>query len=146
MVGVVCGPLSYTDTGAAAGSHRYQVFAVDRNGLLGAGSAAATVTVPGAADTQAPQPPPGVAVSLNGSNQPVVTWGAATDLPNPGGVGVGAYWVVRDWTTQWLVSSAGPLSYTDTGAAAGSHRYQVFAVDRNNQIGAGSTAVTIVKP
>ncbi len=140
------GPLSYTDTGAAAGSHRYQVFAVDRNGLLGAGSAAATVTVPGAADTQAPQPPPGVAVSLNGSNQPVVTWGAATDLPNPGGVGVGAYWVVRDWTTQWLVSSAGPLSYTDTGAAAGSHRYQVFAVDRNNQIGAGSTAVTIVKP
>ena len=29
---------------------------------------------------------------------------------------------------------------------AGSHRYQVFAVDRNNQIGAGSTAVTIVKP
>jgi len=38
------------------------------------------------------------------------------------------------------------LSYTDTGAAAGSHRYQVFAVDRNNQIGAGSTAVTIVKP
>jgi hypothetical protein len=140
------GTLQYVDTNASVGSHRYQVFAVDAGGRISTGSTAVNIAVGGAVDNEAPNPPPGVAAALVNGNQVKVTWNAATDLPNPGGVGVASYWVVRDWTTQWLVPASGTLQYIDTNASVGSHRYQVFAVDAGSRISSGSTPANISVP
>lgn len=124
--------LWFTDRGVTNGNHRYQVFAVDAGSRLSAGSTAATVNVAPIVDTQAPVPPTGVAATANGS-QVTVSWNATTDLPDPGGVGVAGYYVIRDWTTQWLVP-AGQLTFTDPSAPVGRRRYEVRAVDRGNRI------------
>ena len=139
------GPFRYVDRGVAPGSHRYQVFAVDRGNRISAGSAFAIVNV-AAVDNQAPNPPSGVSATVVGTNRVKVTWSAAQDLPNPGGVGVASYWVVRDWTTQWLVSANGPLEFTDTAAPSGARRYEVHAVDRGNRISGASTPARVTLP
>ncbi len=139
------GPLQYVDRGVSVGTHRYQVFAVDAGSRISVGSTAATVVVGGAPDTEAPNPPPGVTATLEGAAVRV-RWQAATDLPDPGGVGVASYWVVRDWTTQWLVPADGPLEYLDATSPAGARRYEVHAVDRNNRISGPSVAAVVTVP
>ncbi|MBK6670229.1 MAG: hypothetical protein IPG46_11395 [Actinobacteria bacterium] len=135
---------TFTVANLAAGTYTFTVAARDKSGRFStAVSVTVTVTV---TDNQAPNPPPGVAAALVNGKQVKVTWNAATDLPNPGGVGVASYWVVRDWTTQWLVPASGTRQYIDTNASKGTRRYQVFAVDRGNRISAGSTPVTITVP
>jgi hypothetical protein len=142
------GPLTYVDAGVAVGNHRYQVFAVDAGNRISAGSTAVTVTVGTAppVDNQAPNPPPGVAATLVNGTQVLVTWQPATDLPDPGGVGVATYFVVRDWTTQWRVPANGPLEFTDTAPPVGRRRYEVRAVDRGNRISVASAPVYVVVP
>ena len=137
---------TFTVANLAAGTYTFTVAARDKSGRF---STAVSVTVTVTAtivDNQAPNPPPGVAAALVNGNQVKITWNAATDLPNPGGVGVASYWVVRDWTTQWLVPASGTLQYVDTNASVGSHRYQVFAVDAGSRISSGSTPANISVP
>ena len=68
-----------------------------------------------------------------------LTWGASTDLPNPGGVGLSGYLVHRDWNYLKFVP-AGTLTTTDVGVADGPHRYEIRAVDLANNISAPAPA------
>ncbi|MFN8053004.1 MAG: hypothetical protein U0Q22_16280 [Acidimicrobiales bacterium] len=126
------------------GTHRYEIHAVDKGGRISAVSAPAIVTFvdPNAVvDNLAPTVPAGTTATRNGASV-TVTWSASTDLPDPGGVGVAGYYVVRDWFTQWFVP-AGTTRYVDTTAGAGAHRYEVHAVDRGNRI-SGPSAPALV--
>jgi hypothetical protein len=57
-------------------------------------------------------------------------------------VGISGYSVIRDYTTQWLVTG-GALTFTDTTATPGNHKYQVRAVDKGSRIGPASSVVTV---
>ncbi len=83
-------------------------------------------------DTQAPTVPTGLAASAVTSSSVTLNWNASTDLPNPGGTGVGGYFVYRGGnTTTPLASVTSGTSYTDSGlAAATAYSYQVAAFDR----------------
>src|SRR6185503_16829909 len=125
----------------SAGPHTLSVRTVDASGRK---SAPATMTIAvGPPDTTPPLAPTGVTAGVENAPgsppAPHVSWTAATDLPDPGGSGVTAYWVVRDWATQWLVK-APTLDYVDATAAPGRHRYEVYAVDARNNLSAPSTA------
>ncbi|HBX77937.1 MAG TPA: hypothetical protein DEG43_09840, partial [Acidimicrobiaceae bacterium] len=92
-------------------------------------------------DTLAPTVPGGV-TAVQAGTAVTINWTASTDLPDPGGVGVSGYYVIRDYTTQWFVP-AGTLTYTDTTVTPGKHRYQVRAVDKGSRISPASTTVTL---
>jgi hypothetical protein len=135
--------LSFTDTDVPNGRRRYQVFAVDAGGRISTGSTPVTVTV-GTPDTEAPEAPASVQATLVDGRSVQVTWTAARDRPLVGGSGVVGYWVVRNWTTQFFVSANGPMSFVDTTAPAGRHRYEVHAVDAGNLISRASTPAVFV--
>jgi hypothetical protein len=136
------GTLTVTDTGVTAGKHTYAIRAVDINKNV---SAPATVEVAGAVpDTVAPTVPLTPAATVKG-NTVTLTWGASTDLPDPGGVGLSGYLIHKDGSYLKLVK-AGTLTTTDLGVTPGTHRYQVRAVDKKNNISSPATTVTITVP
>ncbi|MEZ5321671.1 MAG: delta-60 repeat domain-containing protein [Microthrixaceae bacterium] len=140
---VAAGTTTYTDSAVAAGSHRYEVRAVDRNNNMSA-PAVRNVTV-GTADTQAPTVPTNVTGSASGSSV-TLNWGASTDLPDPGGVGLSGYLIHRDYNYIQFVP-AGTTTYTNVAVPAGNHRFEVRAVDRNNNMSAPAVRnVTVGTP
>ena len=140
---VPAGTQAFTDTGVADGPHRYEVRSVDLGGRISAPAPAVTVTV-GAPDTAAPTVPTNVVGSAAGASV-TLTWSPSSDLPNPGGVGVSGYLIHRDWNFIKFVP-AGTTTFTDTGVASGSRRYEVRAVDLANNISAPAAPTIVVVP
>src|SRR5262249_22139163 len=56
----------------------------------------AAAAAPPPPDTQAPTTPTGLAAAGVTANSISLTWAASTDLPSPGGTGVGGYYVYRN--------------------------------------------------
>lgn len=87
-------------------------------------------------DLKAPSKPTGVAVKLNTSNKPYLTWKASTD-----NVGVAGYRVYRNGVYVKYVTTT---SFTDTTAAkAKKYTYAVKSVDRAGRLSALSSSVSI---
>ena len=138
------GALTFNDATVTFGTHKYQVRAVDNGGRIGPVSTTVSINVvdPNAiVDNLAPNQVTGVTATQNGTAVDVA-WAATTDLPDPGGVGVTGYFVIRDYVTQWRVNSP-TLTFSDTTVTPGSHKYQVRAVDAGGRIGPASALVTI---
>ncbi|MFN8052497.1 MAG: delta-60 repeat domain-containing protein [Acidimicrobiales bacterium] len=140
---VPAGTLTTTDVGVADGPHRYEIRAVDLANNISAPAPAVNLTV-GTPDATAPTVPSSPGGSVAGSTV-TLTWGASTDLPSPGGVGLSGYLVHRDWNFLKFVP-AGTLTTTDVGVASGSHRYEIRAVDINNNISAPAAPLNLVVP
>ena len=82
-------------------------------------------------DTQAPTTPTGLAATGVTASSVSLSWNASADLPNPGGSGVGGYYVYRNGNTTTPVATVSGTSFTDTGlAATTTYTYQVAAFDR----------------
>ncbi|HEY1725136.1 MAG TPA: hypothetical protein VGF89_06920 [Steroidobacteraceae bacterium] len=121
---------SFTDSGLTAStSYSYQVAAFDKVtptpnvSALSAAFAAST-----AGDTQPPTVPAGLAASNVSVAGVTLSWGVSTDLPNPGGTGVGGYYVYRNGTRVGTVATA---SFTDGNLTASTtYNYQVAAFDK----------------
>jgi hypothetical protein len=143
---------SYTDAGLASSTgYTYQVAAFDRvtpAANVSAPSTPLAVTTQAALDTLAPTVPSGLKASAVTSNSVALTWGASTDLPSPGGTGVGGYYVYRNGATNPITAVSGS-SFTDTGLAANTYTYQVAAFDRaqptaNVSVLSAAISVTVV--
>ena len=104
---------------------------------------AATPPVP---DTQAPTVPTGLAVTNLAATSLTLNWSAATDLPNPGGSGVGGYYVYRNGSTTPIATVTSGTSFTNSGlAATTTYSYQVAAFDKAipANVSALSTALSV---
>jgi fibronectin type 3 domain-containing protein len=143
---------SYTDTGLASSTgYTYQVAAFDRVTPAANVSALSTplaVTTQAALDKVAPTVPSGLKGSAVTSSSVTLTWNASTDLPSPGGTGVGGYYVYRDGATNPIATVSG-TSFTDTGLVANTYAYQVAAFDRalptaNVSVLSAAISVTVV--
>ena len=74
--------------------------------------------------------PSAVAATAVTDTQVVLTWAASTDMPNPGGTGIGGYYVYRNGATNPTATVNG-TGYTDAGLAPSTgYTYQVAAFDR----------------
>jgi regulation of enolase protein 1 (concanavalin A-like superfamily)/chitodextrinase len=84
------------------------------------------------ADTQAPTVPGGLAATNLTSSAVTLSWSASTDLPNPGGAGLGGYFVYRNGnTTTPIATVTTGTSFNDSGlTAATTYTYQVAAFDK----------------
>lgn len=98
-------------------------------------------------DTQAPTVPTGLAASNVTSSGATLTWSASTDLPNPGGAGVGGYFLYRNGNTTTPVATVtSGTTFNDTGlAAATTYTYQVAAFDKASpaNVSAPSSAISL---
>src|SRR5581483_1887063 len=98
-------------------------------------------------DTQAPTVPTGLATSNVTANSLTLSWTASTDLPNPGGTGVGGYFVYRNGnTTTPIATVTSGTSFNDSGlAAATTYKYQVAAFDKASpaNVSAASAALSV---
>ncbi len=124
----------FYDTSVAAGSHQYQVKAVDAAGNLSVFGNTTTLNLSvkiggSSVDTQAPSAPTGLAGSVAG-NTVKVWWNPSSD-----NVGVVGYRVYRNGTQ---VGSTAATTFTNTGVPAGAHSYQVKAYDAAGNVSAGS--------
>ena len=83
-------------------------------------------------DTQAPTVPTGLAPTNTTASSISLSWTASTDLPNPGGSGVGGYYVYRNGnTTTPIATVTSGSAFTDTGLTAlTAYSYQVAAFDK----------------
>lgn len=135
---------SYTDTGLTAGtSYSYSVEAYDTGPNTSAKSAA--VSLASTSDNVAPNIPTSFAATSSSAAAVSLTWVAATDLPNPGGVGTSGYYIYRNGasTPTYTVSSAATTSFTDTNVTASTkYTYIISAFDKNANESAGSTSVS----
>jgi hypothetical protein len=89
-----------------------------------------TISTPGA-DTQAPTVPTGLMATNTTGSSISLSWAAATDLPNPGGSGVGGYYIYRNGNvTSPIAAVTTGTTYTDTGLSElTTYAYQVAAFD-----------------
>jgi chitodextrinase/regulation of enolase protein 1 (concanavalin A-like superfamily) len=97
-------------------------------------------------DTQAPTVPTGLAVSNLAATSLTLSWTASTDLPNPGGSGVGGYYVYRNGSTTPLATVTSGTSFNDSGlSATTTYSYQVAAFDKASpvNVSAPSTALSV---
>ncbi|HET9391346.1 MAG TPA: fibronectin type III domain-containing protein [Steroidobacteraceae bacterium] len=98
-------------------------------------------------DTQAPTVPTGLAASNVTATGATLSWAASTDLPNPGGAGVGGYFVYRNGNTTTPVGTiTSGTSFTDSAlTAATTYTYQVAAFDKASpaNVSAPSTAISV---
>jgi hypothetical protein len=146
-IATVTSGTSYTDKGLTSGTtYRYQVAAFDRTTPrhnVSAASGPLSVTTP--RDTDPPTVPTGLSASAVTASTVTLNWMASTDEPNPGGTGVGGYYVYRNAGTTPIATITNGTSHTDTGLAASTvYQYQVAAFDRESPANASarSTAVT----
>ena len=110
-------------------TYSYQVAAFDQATPANVSALSSALSVTTLADTQAPTVPAGLAASSVTTGSVTLTWNASTDLPNPGGTGVGGYYVYRNGTRIATVTSG--TSYTDSPLTASTtYSYQVAAFDQ----------------
>ncbi|HET9330913.1 MAG TPA: PQQ-dependent sugar dehydrogenase, partial [Steroidobacteraceae bacterium] len=121
---------SQTFVGLAVSSHR--------NGTLCTAvfdNVTVTAAAPPPPDTQAPTTPTGLIATGVTASSVALSWNASTDLPNPGGTGVGGYYVYRNGNTTTPIATVSGTSFTDTGlAATTTYTYQVAAFDKANPV------------
>ncbi len=136
---------SYTDSPLKAStSYSYQVAAFDQATPANVSALSSTLSVTTLPDTQPPTVPTGLTASNVTSSSATLTWNTSADLPNPGGTGVGGYYVFRNGTQIATVTSG--TSYTDsTLASATTYSYQVSAFDEVTppNVSALSTAISV---
>ena len=133
---------TYADRNVVPGAtYRYEVRAQDAAGNNSTATVPVAITiVAGGADTT----PPTVPLAPTGrydsrSRSVVLSWGASTDSDR-----VGGYLIHRDG--QFLAWVSPSLSFTDTTAAAGAHRYEVRAQDPSGNNSSPTAAITVVVP
>jgi chitodextrinase/regulation of enolase protein 1 (concanavalin A-like superfamily) len=106
-----------------------------------------TAAAPPPPDTQPPTVPTGLAATSVTATTLTLSWSASTDLPNPGGSGVGGYYVYRNGnTTTPIATVTSGTTFTDSGLTpATAYTYQVAAFDRATpaNISAPSSTLTI---
>src|SRR6185437_13962351 len=91
----------------------------------------AAAAAPPPPDTQAPTVPTGLTATSITASSVSLSWSASTDLPNPGGTGVGGYYVYRNGNTTTPIATVSGTSFTDTGLTANTtYTYQVAAFDK----------------
>ena len=120
---------SYTDSALTASTaYSYQVAAFDKATPPNVSALSTALNVTTLADTQAPTVPTGLTAKTVTLGGVTLTWNASTDLPNPGGTGVGGYYVYRNGVQ---IGTATGTSYSDSAlAAATAYSYQVAAFDK----------------
>ncbi len=128
QIATVSSGTTFTDTGLTTSTtYSYQVAAFDTTNPPTVSAQSSAVAATTLTDTQAPTVPSGLAASNISTNSLTLTWNASTDLPNPGGAGVGGYIVYRNGAQIATVTNT---SYTDAGLAAStSYSYTVAAFD-----------------
>ena len=153
-VATVTSATTFTDSGLASGTtNTYQVAAFDRatppNVSVPSSAVSGTTSAP---DTEPPTVPTNLAIANVTAASITLTWSPSTDLPNPGGTGVGGYYIYRNGniTTPMATVTSG-TSFTDSGLAPNSsYNYQVAAFDNatppnvsapSNAIGATTAGV-----
>lgn len=133
---------TWTDPALATGTWFYKVVAVDAAGNASAASAAVSVSVAAAPDTEAPSVPAGLAASVSGTSA-ALTWSASTD-----NVAVSDYQVFRGTSAGFVADASSKIadtpatSYTDSGLAAGTWYYRVTARDAAGNVSGTSGTVT----
>jgi parallel beta-helix repeat protein len=125
---------SHSDTGLSPSTtYTYSVRAYDAAGNTSGASASASATTRGAADTEAPTVPTGLAATAVSSSQIDLTWNASTD-----NVGVVGYRIFRNGT---LSDSTSGTSHSDTGLSPSTtYTYTVQAYDAAGNISAHSAS------
>lgn len=133
---------TYTDTPVNANStYSYKVLAYDAAGNKSASSAAASVTTPNVADSQAPSAPQDVTGTSPGPTQINLTWSASTD--NIGVVGYDIYRAVGSGAAQ-KIATVDTTSYGDTNLTpATAYSYYVIAKDGAGNVGTKSSTVQV---
>ena len=128
-IAIITGATTYVDTPLTAStSYSYQVAAFDSATVPNVSALSPALVVTTLADTQAPTIPAGLSAAGITLASVTLSWGASTDLPTPGGTGVGGYNVYRNGVKIATVASV--TSYTDSGlTASSSYSYQVAAFD-----------------
>jgi type VII secretion-associated serine protease mycosin len=122
--------LRLTDTGLTPGQqYTYTVAAIGTDGV-GPDSAAATVT-------PLPVPPPSRVVAVGFGTMAVVAWS-----PVPGATG---YRVVRNGTAVGDVT-APAVTFTQSGLAPGTYRFQVASIGPSSTVGSLSRTVWVTVP
>jgi hypothetical protein len=115
-------------TGAITTTTSYTLTCTGPGGSIG-NTATVTVAPP---DTQAPTVPTGLAAPTITANSIALSWSASTDLPSPGGTGVGGYFLYRNGNTTTPIATVGSgTAYTDSGLTASTtYAYQLAAFDK----------------
>ena len=143
QIATVSSGTSYTDTALVTSmTYSYQVSAFDtaKPPLVSALSFALAVTTLG--DTQPPTVPTGLAASNVSTTSVTLTWNASTDLPNPGGTGIGGYIVYRNGTQ---IAIDPDTSYTDAALAPlTSYSYTVAAFDNASPANVSAPSAPLV--
>ncbi len=134
--------LAYSDsTVTPSTSYSYTVDAVDAAGNHSAQSAAAAVTTPAAADTQAPSVPNGIAATAASATRVNLSWSASSD-----NVGVTGYTIYRGGT-QLATVGGSTLTYSDTTVTPStSYSYTIDAYDAAGNHSAQSAAAAVTTP
>jgi len=144
QIATVSSGTSYTDAALSTStSYSYQVAAFDTANPPKVSALSSALSVTTLADTQPPTVPTGLVASNVSTSSLTLSWTASTDLPNPGGTGVGGYYVYRNGTKIATVTNT---SYADAGlAAATSYSYTVAAFDKSipANVSAPSTALVV---
>ena len=101
----------------------------DTNALYTDGTIA--ITTSGASDAQAPTVPQNLTTTNVTASSVTLSWSASTDLPSPGGSGIGGYYVYRNGNTATPIASVrSGTGFTDSGLSPNtSYTYQVAAFD-----------------
>lgn len=149
------GPLSNdSTTPLSIGNRSYDLYRSFDGGIdevnvySGVLSAAQIAALAGSSpsDTQAPTVPSGLAASNVTATGATLGWQASADLPNPGGTGVGGYFVYRNNGASPIATVTTGASFTDTGLTASTtYTYQVAAFDKASpaNVSARSTALSV---
>ncbi|HZU28900.1 MAG TPA: PA14 domain-containing protein [Bryobacteraceae bacterium] len=116
-------------------------YTLSASGAGGTSSAAVTVTIRTAADTQPPTAPKLVSATAPGPSAVNLSWTASSD-----NVGVAGYQIVRNGSAVSTVS-ASTLSWSDTAVTAGSvYTYAVKAFDSAGNYSASSNTIQVTIP
>jgi hypothetical protein len=128
-------------TGAIATTTSYTLTCTGPGGSAGS-TATVTVAPP---DTQAPTVPTGLAAPTITASSIALSWTASTDLPSPGGTGIGGYYLYRNGnTTTPIATVSSGTAYTDSGLAASTtYGYQVAAFDRATPANVSAPSATL---
>jgi chitodextrinase len=131
-VATITNGTAFTDSGLTASTHySYQIAAFDRaTPTANVSALSAPYTASTAGDTQPPTVPAGLTASNVSVAGVTLSWSASTDLPNPGGTGVGGYYVYRNGAR---VGTASSTSFSDGNLTASTtYSYQVAAFDKES--------------
>ncbi len=136
---------SYSDSGLDSGtSYSYYVVAYDSGGNVSANSTADNMTTE--TDVVAPTIPTNFTGISESDSSISLSWGASTDLPDPGAVGMGGYYIYKNGSSSPTYTvSASATSYTDSSGISPSttYSYTIAAYDKNGNISAQTSAINV---